>query len=84
MSVKCPNCQSKAITTSSHELSAAVKDMYCVCTNVENCGATFVTTQALKHYLNPPRITTLQIAAGLINNLSVADRKELLQQDLFG
>jgi len=57
--------------------------MYCQCTNTKECGASFVMTQALKHYLNPPQATTLQIAASLINTLNSADKQKLLQNDLF-
>lgn len=83
MRVLCPHCHTKALITSTNELSDTVKDLYCSCTNSRECGASFVFTLAYKHDLNPPQKTTLQIAATLITNLSPAD-KRLIQRDLFG
>ena len=83
MRVICPHCQNKALITSSNELSNVVKDLYCQCTNTQFCGASFVFTLAFKHMLNPPQQTTLQIAAALINKLDPADKKQLMQGDLF-
>ena len=69
MRVNYPNCESKAIITSRENQSAGVADLYCSCTNTKEYGATFVTTIAFKHYLNPPRKDTAQMAASLIKNL---------------
>ena len=82
MRVLCPHCQTKALITSTNQLSDTVKDLYCTCTNTRECGASFVFTLAYKHDLNPPQKTTLQIAAALINNLQPVQRKQL-QADLF-
>ena len=84
MLVRCPNCQAKARISSSSELSPTVRDLYCQCSDVKNCGATFVMSLAFKHYLNPPASTTQQLAANLINHLPKEQRKELLQGDFFG
>ena len=78
MRVNCPNCESKAIITSRENQSAGVADLYCTCTNTKECGATFVTTIAFKHFLNPPRKDTAQMAASLIKNLSKAEQLELV------
>ncbi|TMP78438.1 transcriptional regulator [Pseudoalteromonas phenolica] len=78
MRVNCPNCESKAIITSRENQSAGVADLYCTCTNTKECGATFVTTIAFRHYLNPPRKDTAQLAASLIKNLKKSDQLELL------
>jgi len=83
MRVLCPHCKTKALITSTNELSDTCKDLYCICTNAADCGATFVFTLAYKHDLNPPQKTTLQIAAALVSNLSGHDKKQL-QRDLFG
>ena len=83
MRVICKYCQSKALITSSNELSNTVKDLYCQCTKTRECGASFVYTLAYKHDLNPPQSTALQIAATMIKNLNPAD-KQSLQSDLFG
>ena len=82
MRVLCPHCQTKALITSTNQLSDTVKDLYCTCTNTRECGASFVFTLAYKHDLNPPQKTTLQIAAALINTLQPVQRKQL-QVDLF-
>ena len=82
MRVLCPHCQTKALITSTNQLSDTVKDLYCTCTNTRECGASFVFTLSYKHDLNPPQKTTLQIAAALINNLQPVQRKQL-QADLF-
>ncbi|WP_404394693.1 ogr/Delta-like zinc finger family protein [Pseudoalteromonas phenolica] len=78
MRVNCPNCESKAIITSRENQSADVADLYCSCTNTKECGATFVTTIAFKHYLNPPRKDTAQMAASLIKRLSKNQQLQLL------
>ena len=82
MRITCPHCHKKALITSSNLLSGTVKDLYCTCTNSRECVASFVFTLAYKHDLNPPRQTTIQIAATLINHLTPADKRQL-QQDLF-
>jgi cell division protein ZapA len=61
-----------------------VRDLYCNCTNLKECGATFVSTVGFKHYLNQPVSTTQQLAANLINSLPKEERKVLLQGDFFG
>jgi len=84
MLVKCPNCQSKARISSSSEITLTIRDLYCQCSDVKNCGATFVMSLAFKNYLNPPINNTQQLAANLINHLPEKQRKELLQGDFFG
>lgn len=83
MRVICPHCHDKALITSSNRMSTTVTDLYCQCTNTQECGASFVYSLAYKHDLNPPRKSTLQMAAALINNLQPAE-KQALQKDLFG
>ena len=83
MRILCPHCHTKALITSSNDLSIKVKDLYCQCTNTTLCGASFVATLAFKHDLNPPQQTTLQIAAALINKLEYSERLQLIQGDLF-
>ena len=78
MRVNCPNCESKAIITSRENQSAGVADLYCTCTNTKECGATFVTTIAFKHYINPPRKDTAQMAASLIKNIPKEIQLELI------
>ena len=78
MRVICPNCGSKATIASREEQSAHVCNLYVSCTNTKECGATFVSTLAFAHYLNPPRKDTAQMAASLIKNLSRAEQLELV------
>jgi len=79
MRVNCPHCQSKAIISSSNKLSSQVTDLYCQCSNVAECGASFVSTLAFKHTTNPPAHTVSEIAMGLVNRLSKEEKAELLQ-----
>ena len=83
MRVDCPHCQQKAIISSSNALSHSVKDLYCQCTNVQHCGATFVMKLGYSHDLNPPASTTAQIAANYIKSLSMSEKQALLQADMF-
>jgi len=82
MRVVCPFCEEKALITSSNALTTKVKDLYCQCTNTQECGASFVFTLAFKHTLNPPQQTTLQIAAALVGQLT-SEQQQQLQGDLF-
>ncbi|WP_390445901.1 ogr/Delta-like zinc finger family protein [Pseudoalteromonas sp. MTN2-4] len=72
--IELPYCESKAIITSRENQSADIADLYCTCTNTKECGATFVTTIAFKHFLNPPRKDTAQMAASLIKNLTKTEQ----------
>ena len=83
MLVKCPFCHAKSLITSTNELSDTVKDLYCICTNAKECGASFVFTLAYKHFLNPPQRTAVQVAAALIKALPAGERAQV-QRDLFG
>ncbi|WP_405128718.1 ogr/Delta-like zinc finger family protein [Pseudoalteromonas sp. PB2-1] len=78
MRVTCPNCGSKATISSRENQSTHVADLYISCTDVKNCGATFVSTLAFKHYLNPPLQTTQQLAASLIKSLPREEQLELV------
>lgn len=60
-----------------------VQDLYCQCKNTADCGASFVSTLAFKHTINPPLRTTEQIAMSLINRLS-KEEKEALQRQMSG
>jgi len=79
MRVVCPSCGSKAVISSSSKLSEQVTDLYCRCSNVAECGCTFVSTLAFKHTLNPPIKSTADLALSLINRLSKEERAALQQ-----
>ncbi len=83
MRINCPHCQTKAVINSSNELSPSVKDLYCSCTNVMECGATFVYRLGYTHDLNPPLKSTQQLAIAVLKNLSINERQALLQSDMF-
>jgi cell division protein ZapA len=82
MRVICPHYLSKALITSSNRLSDQVIDLYCQCTNTAKCGASFVSTLAYKHMLNPPMRTVSEMAMGLVNRLS-KEEKSVLQRDML-
>ncbi|MGZ4954298.1 MAG: ogr/Delta-like zinc finger family protein [Methylobacter sp.] len=84
MRVICPFCSKKAVIGSSNPLNddKTIHDLYCRCTNVQTCGATFVYTLAYNHVLNPPLMTSTQIALELVNRLS-KEEKAVLQRDMF-
>ncbi len=82
MRVECPHCSKKSFIRSRNRLSSQVVDLYCQCSNVESCGASFVFTLAYKHDLNPPQQTTLQLAAALLHHLP-KDQLRALQADVF-
>ena len=81
MRVICPFCFEKARITSSNQLNEekTITDLYCACSNVKNCGATFVFSLAYKHVLNPPARTTREIAVNLVNRLNDEERVVLKQ-----
>ena len=83
MRIDCPHCLTKAVITSSSKLSDTVKDLYCSCTNLPACGASFVYSLSYSHDLNPPIKSTQQLAASLLKNLSLKERQALMQSDLF-
>lgn len=83
MRVICPFCSKKAVIGSSNPLNdnKTIHDLYCRCTNVQTCGATFVYTLSYKHVLNPPARSSAQIAMELLNRLS-KEEKAALQRDM--
>jgi len=83
MRIDCPHCTQKAVITSRNKLSNHVSDIYCACTNLPDCGASFVFTLSYKHQLNPPIKNTRQLAASLLQNLPISERQALMQTDLF-
>jgi len=82
MRVVCPFCSKKAIITSSNVMNEerTVTDLYCSCSNVKECGATFVFCLAYKHVLNPPARTAAEMALNLVDRLS-REEKAALRQD---
>ncbi len=54
-------------------------DLYCQCSNVQACGATFVYALGFKHVLNPPMATHQQMAFDLVNRLSKEEKDQLIE-----
>lgn len=77
MRIICPHCGSKALISSTNKLSDKVTDLYCQCKNTAECGASFVSTLAFKHTINPPAHTATEIAMSLLSRLSEEERAEL-------
>lgn len=84
MRVICPFCFKKSVISSSNVLNdtKTIYDLYCRCSDVSNCGATFVYTLGYKHVLIPPAKTTAQIAMALISRLT-KEEKAALQRDML-
>ena len=82
MRVDCPHCRTKAVITSSNQLSDTVRDLYCQCKNTRECGASFVFTLAYKCDLNPPVKSTRQLAANLLAILPKDERNALFQEQM--
>ncbi|WP_299002338.1 ogr/Delta-like zinc finger family protein [uncultured Shewanella sp.] len=76
--VNCPNCEAKAVITSRETQSSHAAHLYCVCTNTKECGASFRMTLGFDHYINPPLMTTAQMAKQLLKNLPREQQLELL------
>jgi len=88
MQVVCPHCHQKAIITRRNDLNdeKTISDLYVVCKNLPDCGASVVYSLAYKHDINTPAKTTLDMAKDLIKNstrhLSALEKKQL-QRDMF-
>ena len=81
MRVICPesDCESPARITNRNQLSPAVADLYCQCTNVF-CGHTFVAKLAYSHTLNPSKKRTDQLLFDFVAKMSATERRALVDQ----
>ena len=52
MRIYCPRCEAKAIIRTSKELSATMRQLYCLCGEPQ-CGHTFVMDLTFSHTLSP-------------------------------
>lgn len=69
--IECPNCKSKAVISNSNNVGKEidglfVKELYCRCLNVKDCGCTFVVSASFSHYLNPPQRDVVDMARALV------------------
>ncbi|WP_438461976.1 ogr/Delta-like zinc finger family protein [Marinomonas sp. PE14-40] len=69
--VECPNCGSKAVIHNNANVGKEIegvfmKDLYCRCTNLKDCGCTFVVSASFSHYLNPPQRDVVDLAKEIL------------------
>jgi len=69
--IECPNCQSKAVISNSNNIAKDIelvfmKNLYCRCTNIKDCGCTFVVSVSFSHYLSPPQRYVVEMAREII------------------
>lgn len=83
MKIVCNHCGGDAFITSRNAMTTGYAELYCVCKDTKNCGASFVMSLAFKHYIQPPITSTQQLAAHVLKSLGKAEVSKLLQSDLF-
>lgn len=83
MRVICKECGSPATITNRKSLTDEVADLYCSCNDSE-CGHSFVACLSFKHTLSPSRKQASDMLARLLGNMSVADRKLIIEQAQLG
>lgn len=79
MRVYCKVCGQRGRITKSNQLSPAVADLYCQCTDAE-CGHSWVATLSFSHTLSPSSKTTGQLVLGLVGSLTPEGRQMLLKE----
>ena len=86
MRVVCPYCRTaegkshKALIGRREELEPNVLyDLYCSCTNLEFCGASFVTQLSFSHTIKQPKMSQLEAAKLLLMGMTDDERATLLQ-----
>lgn len=74
LTIRCPHCRERAITMTSRELSATVREIYLQCVNAE-CGHRFVAhlgiVRTLVPSLNPSADVSLPIVERRSNDIIV-------------
>jgi hypothetical protein len=66
MRIMCKHCGGKARISSSDRISIDFTRLYCQCSDVKECGHTFVMELGFSHTLNPPSSVIDQL---LLNGL---------------
>ncbi|MDM5136553.1 ogr/Delta-like zinc finger family protein [Aeromonas salmonicida] len=79
MRVYCKVCGQRGRITKTNQLSPAVADLYCQCTDAE-CGHSWVAILSFSHTLSPSSRTTNQLVFNLVNALSPEGRKLVLDK----
>lgn len=78
MRVYCKECGQLGRITKTNNLSAAVADLYCQCTDAE-CGHSWVSNLSFAHTLSPSSRSSHQMALALVRGLSPEGRQMVLQ-----
>ena len=79
MRVLCKHCGSKAIIGSTDRISVDFTRLYCQCSDVKNCGHTFVMDLGFSHTLNPPTGVVDQLLVERIRKMPVEQQRELFE-----
>ncbi len=80
MRINCESCGSRLTIRSSREITKTTKELYCNCSNAEQCGATYSYTVSRNNILTPPRGKLMSIVFDFINNLPDQERTDLIQK----
>lgn len=78
MRVYCKECGQRGRITKTNQLSSAVADLYCQCTDAE-CGHSWVATLSFSHTLSPSSRTTSQLVLSLVGSLTPEGRQMVLK-----
>ena len=78
MRVYCKECGQRGRITKTNQLSSAVADLYCQCTDAE-CGHSWVATLSFSHTLSPSSRATSQLVLSLVGSLTPEGRQMVLQ-----
>ena len=54
--IRCPHCNSRAVSRTARDLSESVREVYCHCKNVIECGYIWVAHLSAVRTLTPSRI----------------------------
>ena len=79
MRVMCKHCGGKARISSTDRISNDFSRLYCQCSDVKNCGHTFVMDLGFSHTINPPSSVIDQLLIERFRQMP-----EERQQELFG
>lgn len=78
MRVYCKECGLRGRITKTNQLSPAVADLYCQCTDAE-CGHSWVATLSFSHTLSPSSRTASQLVLSLVGSLTPEIRQMVLK-----
>jgi hypothetical protein len=79
MRVYCKECGQRGRITKTNQLSSAVADLYCQCTDAE-CGHSWVATLSFAHTLSPSAKTADQFVLKLTSMLTPEGKQLVLKE----